>query len=260
MRASRLVLSLVTSLLGASALGCGGGSAKPDAPPPVDAFACSQMGTLNLATPLDFSQGQAQGAVPMTGGTQLQVTIIVTSSSQPDRGFFLLQVNNGGLFSGAAGKAGRFEKPPTPGSYPMDPDASLGFGIDFVDGVVHNSNGTASARPKQVALLDTAGGTVRIDSFTPAATPDGTSTLGATITNAKFKGFNIVNGAADPAGNGCDITVQNLAFSGLSVKWQAAAFPPIAPPPAQPDLAARPVLAARPIEGAADVSADFRIE
>lgn len=257
MRTSHLVISLAISLPGAGVLGCGGGSARPDAPPPVDAFVCSQMGTLNIATPLDFSPGQAQGAVP-TGGNQLHVSIIVTSSSQPDRGFFILQFNNAGLFSGDTGKAGRFEKPPTPGSYPMDPDASLGFGIDFVDGVAHNGNGTASASPKQIALLDTAGGTVRIDSFTPAATPGGTSTLGATITNAKFKGFNVTNGAADPAGNGCDITVTNLAFTGLSVKWQTAAFPPIAPP--QPEPAARPALAARPIDGAADVSADFRLE
>lgn len=260
MRASRLVISLVLSLLGAGVLGCGGGSARPDAAPPVDAFACSQMGTLNIATPLDFSQGQAQGAVPASGATQqLEVSIIVTSQSQPDRGFFILQVNNGGLFSGTAGKAGRFEKPPTPGSYPMDPDASLGFGMDFVDGVVHNGNGTASATPKQVALLDTAGGTVRIDSFTPAATPGGTSTLGATITNAKFKGFNIVNRVLDPAGNGCDITVQNLAFTGLSVQWQAAPFPTIVAPP-QAERAARPDAAARQIDGAADVSADFRLE
>jgi hypothetical protein len=144
----------------------------------------------------------------------------------------------------------------------MDPDMSLGFGMDFVDGVTHNGNGTASASPRQVALLDmTAGGTVRIDSFAPAATPGGTSTIGATITNAKFKGFNISNGTIAQAGNGCDITVQNLQFTGLSVKWQAAAFPPIiAPPPAQPELAARPDLAAQAIEGAAARSADFRIE
>jgi hypothetical protein len=259
MRASHLVLSL----LGAGVLGCGGSSpSKPDAPPPVDAFACSQSGTLNVAAPVDFSQGQAQGAVPATG-SQLQVSVIVTSSSQPDRGFFILQVNNGGLFSAAAGKAGRFEKPPTPGSYPMDPDMSLGFGMDFVDGVTHNTtNGTASASPKQVALLDmTAGGTVRIDSFTPGAMPGMTSTIGATITNAKFKGFNVANGVIDQAGNGCDITVQNLQFTGLSVKWQTLAFPPIIdPPPPQPELAARPDLAARAIEGAAARSADFRFE
>jgi hypothetical protein len=260
MRASHLI---IISLLGAGVLGCGGGSpSRPDAPPPVDAFACSQSGTLNIAAALDFSGGQAQGAVPTTG-TQLQVSIIVTSSSQPDRGFFIIQANNGGLFSSATGKAGRFEQPPTPGSYPMDSDASLGFGMDFVDGVTHNGNGTASANPRQVALLDmTAGGTVRIDSFTPAAMPGMTTTIGATITNAKFKGFNVLStGALDTAGNGCDITVQNLAFTGLSVKWQAAAFPPIIePPPAQPELAARPDLAARGIEDAAARSADFRIE
>lgn len=263
MRASHLVLSPILSLLGAGALGCGGGSAKPDAPPPIDAFVCSQSGTINAPQALDFSQGQAQGAVPTTGTTtQLAVTLIVTSTSQPDRGFFILQVNNGGVYSTATGKAGRFEKPPAPGSYPMDSDASFGFAIDFVDGVIHNpTNGTASApHPSQVALLDmTAGGTVRIDTFTPGAMPGMTSTIGATITNAKFKGFNITNGVLDQAGNGCDITIQNLAFTGLSVKWQTAAFPPIEPPPAQPDRAARPDLAALPIDGAAAVSADFQI-
>lgn len=258
MRASHLVISLALSLPGAGVLGCGGGSAKPDAPPPVDAFVCSQLGTLNIAMPLDFSQGgQASGAV-RTGGTQLEVSIIVTSSSQPDRGFFIIQRNGAGVFGSAAGAAGRFEKPPAPGSYPMDADMNLGFGVDFVDGVVHNGNGTASASPRQVALLDTTGGTVKIDSFTPAATPGGSTTIGATITNAKFKGFNVNNGSVDPAGNGCDITVTNLAFTGLSVKWQATPFPAIAPP--RPEPAARPELAVRPIEGAADVSADFRLE
>lgn len=255
MRASHLVISLVVSLPGAGVLGCGGGPSKPDA-----AVVCSQSGALNFTTPLDFSQGgQAQGEVP-TMGNQLQVAIIVTSDDAMDRGFFILQANNSGVFSGAAGKAGRFEKPPTPGSYPMDPDASLGFAIDFVDGVTHNGDGTASANPRQVALLDTAGGTVRIDSFTPAATPGGTSTIGATITNAKFKGFNLVNNVLDQ-GNGCDITLQNLQFTGLSVQWQAAPFPPaVAPPPAQPERAARWDLAARPIEGVAVRTADFRIE
>ena len=263
MRASRLVISLVIPLLGAGVLGCGGSSpSTPDAPPPVDAFACSQSGTQNFTAPLDFSKGggQAPGAVPMNGN-QLEVRVIVINGNQPDRGFFILQANNGGVFTSAAGKAGRFEQPPTPGSYPMDTDASFGFVIDFVDGITNNGDGTASAHPNQVALLDTAGGTVRIDTFTPAAVPGGTSTIGATITNAKFKGFNLVNGAPDPAGNGCDLTVPNLQFTGLSVKWQAAAFPPIvAPPPAQPDLAARLDFAARPIEGAALRSADFRIE
>jgi hypothetical protein len=259
MRASHLVLSL----LGAGSLGCGSSASRPDAPPPVDAFVCSQSGTLNAPTPLDFSQGggQAQGAVS-ANGSQLQVSIIVTSTSQPDRGLFIIQVNNAGVFSTAAGKAGRFEQPPTPGSYPMDPDMSLGFGIDFVDGVTHNmTNGTASAHPNQVALLDmTAGGTVRIDTFTPGAMPGMTSTIGATITNAKFKGFNVLpSGALDMAGNGCDITLQNLQFTGLSVKWQTLAFPPIIAPP-QPEVAARPDLAARAIDGAAVRSADFRIE
>jgi hypothetical protein len=259
MRASHLVLSPILSLLGAGVLGCGGGSAKPDAP--IDAFACAQSGTLNVATALDFSQGgQANGAVSATGTQQLTVSVIVTSRSQPDRGFFILQVNNGGVYSTATGKAGRFETPPTPGSYPMDPDMNLGFGMDFVDGVIQAGNGTASApHPTQIALLDTAGGTVRIDSFTPAAMPGMTSTIGATITNAKFKGYNMLPTGIDPAGNGCDITVQNLAFTGLSVKWQATAFPPIAPPPAQPDLAARPDLAVRPIDGATAVSADFQL-
>jgi hypothetical protein len=259
MRASHLVLSLAISLPGAGVLGCGGGSAGPDAPPPVDAFMCAQTGTLNSTMVLDFSQGQAQGAAPMAGA-QLQVLVIVTTSSQRDRGFIIVQSNNAGVFSSAAGKAGRFEKPPTPGSYPMDADTSFGFAIDFVDGVTQNSNGTASINPRQVALLDTAGGTVRIDSFTPGAMPGMTSTLGATITNAKFKGFNISNGVLDQAGNGCDVTVQNFAFTGLSVKWQTAAFPPIAPPPAQPEPVARPAFAARAVEGAAVVSADFRIE
>jgi hypothetical protein len=263
MRASHLVISRVIPFLSAGVLGCGGGgSARPDAPPPVDAFMCSQSGTLNATSVVDFSQssGQAQGAVP-TNGTQLQVLALIFNN---DTGLIIRQVNNGGVFSAAAGKAGRFEQPPAPGTYPMDTDlnvVTLGFGIDFVNGIAHGAGGT-TINPTQVALLDaTAGGTVRIDSFAPAATPGGTSTIAATITNAKFKGYNVISGSTvDTTGNGCDITLQNLQFTGLSVKWQAAAFPPIAPPPAQPDLAARPDLAAWPLDGAAAVSADFRLE
>jgi hypothetical protein len=263
MRASHLVISLI----GTGVFGCGGGSARPDAPPPIDAFVCSQSGLVNTAaTPVDFSQGgkKAQGAVPMNG-TQLTVSIIVTGSA-PDRGFRLLQVNNSGLYSTATGKAGRFEKPPTPGSYPMDPDLNVsamnvGFALDFVDGITLNSDGSASVRPQQVALLDmTAGGTVQIDSWTPAAAQSGISTIAATITNAKFKGFNVIgSGTVDTAGNGCDITVQKLQFTGLTVQWQAAAFPAIVTPPPEQPAAVAPTMAPM-LDGATVLSADFRIE
>jgi hypothetical protein len=261
MRVSRLILAL----LAAGVLGCGS-SSKPTlldaaAPPPDTAFACAQSGTLTAATPLDFARsgGQAPGVVPAMG-TQLTVSVIVTTTGASDRGFFMVQVNNGGLYSGAAGKAGRFEQPPTPGTYPMDPDMSVGFGIDFVNGITASGN-TASANPTQVALLDpAAGGTVKIDSFTPAAAPGGTSVIAATISNAKFKGFNVLaNGAPDTVGNGCDITVQNLQFTGLSVKWQTAAFPAAVETPAAVAPLA-PSLAPRPIDGATVMSADFRIE
>jgi hypothetical protein len=255
MRASHLIAAL--PVLAAGVLGCGGGSSNK--PPPVDAFACAQSGTLNSPTPLDFSQGtgQAPGAVPM-GGTQLTVSVIITTTAAGDRGFFMDQVNGGGVFTTAAGKAGRFETPPAPGTYPLDTDNDFGFTIDFVDGVTRTGS-TASARPTQVALLDpTAGGTLRIDSFTPAAVPGGTSTIAATITNAKFKGFNVIaNGMLDQAGNGCDITLQNFQFTGLSVKWQAAAFPTAIAPPAAP-RAAR--VAPWVVDGATVMSADFGIE
>jgi hypothetical protein len=261
MRAFHLVLSL----LGAGVLGCGGSSAQVDAPPPIDAFACAQRGTVNATDPLDFSTGgQAQGTVPQ-GGTQLSVSALVFNNAAPTTGLLILQVNNGGVFSAAAGKAGRFEQPPALGTYPMDTDlnaVTLGFGIDFVNGI-NRGNGTTTINPTQIALLDaTAGGTVRIDSWNPAATPGGTTTIAATFTNAKFKGYNVVSGTTiDPAGNGCDVTIQNLQFTGLTVKWQAAAFPAAAPPGPPASLAApQPMFAAQALEGAAVVSADLRIE
>jgi hypothetical protein len=262
MRASHLVLSL----LGAGVLGCGGNSAAQiDAPPPIDAFACAQRGTVNATAPLDFAQGgQAQGTVPPSG-TQLSVSALIFNNAVPTTGLLILQVNNGGVFSAAAGKAGRFEQPPAPGTYPLDTDlnvVTLGFGIDFVNGINRGAGGT-TINPTQVALLDaTAGGTVRIDSWTPAATPGGTSTIGATFTNAKFKGYNVVSGSTiDTAGNGCDIMIQNLQFTGLSVKWQATAFPPAQPSEPPANLApAQPVFGAQTIDGAAVLSADLRIE
>jgi hypothetical protein len=266
MRASHLITARprpLPVLLAAGVLGCGGGGSKA---PPVDAFACAQSGMLNSPMPLDFSQGggQAPGAVPM-GETQLTISVIVTTTAAGDRGFFMDQVNGGGVFTAAAGKAGRFETPPAPGTYPLDTDTDFGFTIDFVDGVTRSGN-TASAQPTQVALLDpAAGGTLRIDSFTPAAVPGGTSTIAATITNAKFKGFNVLaSGMLDQAGNGCDVTLQNFQFTGLGVKWQAGAFPP--PPPVAPPVAP-PVEGARlarvapwVVVRATAISADFRIE
>lgn len=253
MRATHPVLAL----LAAGVLGCGGGSSKP---PPADAVACAQSGTLNATAPVNFSGGQAPGVVPPMG-TQLTVSAIVTTTAQADRGFFMAQVNNGGVYTTAAGKAGRFETPPAPGTYPLDSDnnsSNFGFTIDFVDGVTQSGN-TASARPTQVALLDpTAGGTLRIDSFAPAAVPGGTSVIAATITNAKFQGFNVLaSGALDRAGNGCDITLQNFQFTGLSVKWQTAAFPAaVAPAAVAPAAAIAPWV----VDGAAALSADFRLE
>jgi hypothetical protein len=223
---------LIACLLGSGAVACGGGgSSTPtllDAATAMDAAAtvCSQQGTVNGTMPINFATGggQAQGTVP-TGATELTVTAVVTTSATT--GILIGQVNNSGVFGAGATAAGRFEKPPAPGTYPMDPDMNVGFAIDFVDGVTTNANGSVSLNPKQVAILDTtAGGTVKIDSWTPAAAPNGTSTIAATFTNAKFKGFNVAaSGDLEPTGNGCDITLQNLQFTGLSVKWQAAAFP-----------------------------------
>ena len=261
MRASPSILALLAAGLGA----CGGGG-KPvliDAPPPppIDAFACSQKGMVGSATALDFSKGggAATGAVPAMGTQELTVSAIITNSAAPTNGLIIIQINNAGVYGAGATAAGRFEKPPTPGTYPMDPDQTLGFGIDFVDGVTSNGDGTASVRAKQVAVLDTsagAGGTVKIDSFTPLAVPGGTTTIAATITNAKFKGFNVLaDGSLDQAGNGCDMTITNLQFINLSVKWQATPFPvSFAPPqPTPPDFGPKT------IAGAAVVSADLSI-
>lgn len=234
MRASHLVLSL----LGTGVLGCGGNSQPvlldaPPAPLP-DAFACAQRGTLNATSVLDFSTGggHATGAV-RPGGTALTVAAVVTNGPLPTTGtgsgLVIIQVNNAGVFGAAATAAGPFEKPPAPGTYPMDTDMNLGFGIDFVDGISANPGGGVNINATQVAVLDsTAGGTVKIDSWTPLATPGGTTTIGATFTNAKFKGFN----AGDQTPNGCDITLTNFAFKNLSVQWQATPFPTSFAPPA----------------------------
>ncbi|HEX3758606.1 MAG TPA: hypothetical protein VHW23_07850 [Kofleriaceae bacterium] len=225
MRASCLIACSFVS----GAIACGGSSDKPtllDAAPPDTATVCSQSGTVTTQAPVNFGTGggQAQGTVPM-GDTELTVTAVVTST--PTTGLLIVMVNNAGVFGAGATAAGRFEKPPTPGTYPMDPDANVGFGIDFVDGITTNTDGTVSINPKQVAILDTtAGGTVKIDSWTPGAAQGGTSTIAATFTNAKFIGHNVLpTGALDQTGNGCDITLQNLQFTNLTVKWQTAAFP-----------------------------------
>lgn len=252
MRASRLVVGLVMCWFGSSAIGCSGSSHKvfpvdaapdtPPPPPPADAaVTCVQRGTLNATMALDFSNaGQVSGAVP-ANGTELTVGVVVTTNAARTIGFLIGQRNKSGVYATTSGRAGRFEKPPSTGVYAMDPDPSFGFVIDFVDGITVNPNGSVSIHPTQVALLDpVVGGVVRIDTWTTAATPGGTSTIGATVSNASFKGFNILpNGNRDTAGNGCDIVVQNFQFKNLSVKWQAAAFPAVvaAPSPPQPDLA-----------------------
>jgi len=212
--------------VGASAglMACGSEKKVVDASP--DSFVCAQSGILNSMTALDFSTGaQVQGAVP-TGGTQLVAQALITFNNAPTTGFLIVQRNNTGVFAAGTGKAGRFETPPARGTYPMDTDANIGFGIEFVNGITV-SGGTGTVMATQVQLLDgTVGGTVKIDTWTPAATPGGTTTIGATFTNAKFKGFNVkADGSLDLTGNGCDVTLQNFQFTGMSVKWQAAVFP-----------------------------------
>jgi hypothetical protein len=223
MRVTHLFLGLFG--LGAGLTACGGGSGSTiDAPAPsADAFVCAQMGTVTSTGPVAFS-GEAQGSVPAGQKMQLEVDALVTLGNPPTVGFVIFQINNAGVFGAAAGKAGRFETPPVLGSYPMDAGMNLGFGIEFVNGVTVSSSGV-DIKPTQVQLLDpAAGGTVRLDMWAPAATPGGTTTIGATVTNATFKGFNIMaNGAL--AENGCNMTIQNFQFTGLNVKWQMEAFP-----------------------------------
>jgi hypothetical protein len=271
MRASRLAVCLLMCLFGSGAIACSGSNQSaipidappppPDTPanPPPDAGGtCAQRGTLNATTALDFSTaGQVQGGVP-ANGTELTVAVVVTTNTARTMGLIIGQRNNTGVFATATGKAGRFEKPPATGLYAMDTDASFGFGIDFVDGLTVNPDGTVSIQPTEIALLDpVAGGSVRIDTWTPAATPGGTSTIGATFSNARFKGFNILaNGSRDPTGNGCDILVQNLQFKNLSVKWQTAPFPANVtarlPPP--------PDFAPRTLDGAAVLRAEIALD
>jgi len=244
LRASRLGFCSLICSFGSAVLACSSGDPTilpidaplPDTPssPPPDTPSnprpdaggtCAQRGTLNVTTALDFSTlGQVRAVVP-AGDTRLTVVVIVPTDAARTMGFLIVQRNNTGVF--ATGAAGRFEDPPSLGFYAMDSDASIGFGIDFVDGIAVNADGSVSIHPTQVALLDpSAGGLVRIDDWTPAATPGGTSTIGATFSNARFKGFNILsNGSPDPAGNGCDIHVQNLQFRDLSVAWPIATFP-----------------------------------
>src|SRR5581483_640085 len=132
---------------------------------------------------------------------------------------------------------------PATGLYALDTAMSSGFLIEFFDGFGKNPDGSTSFLPTQVALLDPfAGGSVRIDTWTPAAVPGGTSRIGATFSNARFRGFNLLaNGDLDLAGNGCDILLQNLQFKNLSVKWQTAPFPAniTASPPLSFDVAPR---------------------
>jgi hypothetical protein len=243
MRASHLAGYLFMCMFGCGVIACadsgqspssidappplGTPSAPPSTPPPNTGIVCAQQGTLNGTTVLDFSTlGQVPGRVAVND-TELSVAVLVTTDTARTKGFVIAQRNNTGVFSSANGSAGRFERPPATGVFAMDTDTSFGFAIDFVDGITPNPDGSLRIHPTQVALLDpVAGGSVRIDTWTPAATPGGASTISATISNARFRGYNILpNGNRDPAGNGCDILVQNLQFKNLSVKWQAAPFP-----------------------------------
>jgi len=71
----------------------------------------------------------------------------------------------------------------------------------------------------------------------------------------------VTGNTLDPAGNGCDITIQKIQFIGLTVSWQTTAFPTAAPAGQPANLApARPSFQTQTIEDAAAVSADFRIE
>jgi hypothetical protein len=226
----------------------------PSKPPPDAGVTCSQQGTLNVTAPLDFKGLMTPGRVP-NGRTQLAVSVVVTFTNAPATGFVIFQSNNLGVF--ATGKAGRFEQPPATGTYAMDTDASAGFGIDFVDGITHNADGTLSIQPKQVAVLDsTLGGTVRIDTWAPAAKVGGTSTIGATVSNARFKGFNALPNGSLGSANGCDIMVQNFQFKNLIAQWQATPFParPTAPlrSPAGFDAAA--------LDGAAELQAEIVLD
>jgi hypothetical protein len=111
-------------------------------------------------------------------------------------------------------------------AFPIDTDANFGFGIDFVDGVVDNGDGTVSISPVQVQVLGAeTPGTVKIDSWTPAAVVNGKTTIGATFTNGTYDGFNVLaDGSLDQAGNGCTILLQNLQFINMTVLWPAT-FP-----------------------------------
>lgn len=231
----------ILGFVGASAgiFACGGSSngssadsgsdaGTPDSAAVLDAATvCAQSGTLNPTAPLDFTTTKLTGTAPT--GDQLTVVVVVTFSSAPTTGFVIIQRNTAGVFAAATGAAGRFETPPVLGSYPMDTDDQLGFGIDFVDGITTNTDGTVTIKPTQVQVLDpTAGGTVKLDRWTAKATPGGTTTIGATITNATFRGFNTDTSGNIVAANGCDVTIQNLQFTNMTVTWQTAAFPAVA--------------------------------
>ena len=232
MRASHLFVGFVT--LGVFA--CGGSNGPhiiidanvPDSPP--DAFVCSQKGTLNGTSALDFGTNTTAnpipGAVP-SGGTELTVEAIVTFQDAPTDGFIIFLLDRKGVFATTAGEAGLFETPPAVGSYAIDNDSNFGFGIDFVDNVVDNGDGTVSIDPHQVQVLGAeTPGMVKIDSWMTAAVPNGTSVVGATFTNGTYDGFNVLaDGSLDQAGNGCTIVLQNLQFTNMHIKWQTGAFP-----------------------------------
>jgi hypothetical protein len=267
MQVSRLFLGALTGVAGLAACGGGGGAklldAAPDSPP--DAFVCAQKGTLTGNQVLDFATGggQAEGAAPMVTTAnptpQLTVEAVVTTTTARDRGFLIVQVNNGGMYSPDVGKAQRFENPPVVGSYPMDTDNDVGFVIDFVNGISSNADSTVNIDATQVQLLDDspgAGGTVHLDSWDTLATPGGFTLIGATITNAKFKGYNVLpgtTGQVDPAGNGCDITLTTLTFTNLKVHWQTTPFPQnvAAAPPRPPGPPGPPAFSVRTLLGAA---------
>jgi len=251
-------LHLVGSVSLAGLLACGGGShpkiidvaIPPDSPP--DAFMCAFGTGRDITTKnatngvIDFSTPPAlvlNSVAAQDGKAEFSV-VLTFAAPDTDKGVLMAWHDAIGVFAATgAGTAGRFSKPPTAGTYPMDADATIGAGVDVVAGIVDNGDGTVSLQHlNQVYLLsNNPTAMFNLTRFTPAAVLNGTSQMDGAYSGATMTGhtLNPADGTdLTPSGNGCTVGIGMSAPLGwvkLGISWKVLVAAPIDPQP-QPDM------------------------
>lgn len=215
-----------------SLVACGGGG-KPnlvDAAPPDEAvFTCGLSGSISGSANLTPPGGPTlTAAKTMAGNLAFGIVLEPSMPGTTTQGLFLIMIDNLGMFQ-AAGAVGRFTAPKVAtatmnvgsiapaGNSP--PEVACGGCIEGYSGFME-SNGQVMLNTAQQGFFNVdKTGTANITKWTPAATPNGTSTIDVTYANLTLKGALL----QPPPGmdTACTVTVSNLAITGLTVKWPA---------------------------------------